>query len=140
MLCILFSKQQFLVIFSSHPFESIGNHNLQTIFEELIKFPFVLQSLMQWSLSFALYVQHGFLWYTRKYSFICHVNSVILQKPIHLPIALTAVESSLYAPITKVPAVVSPPKPSPLPRLQLLFTEHSNEASLSSHQELDSLR
>lgn len=43
MLCILFSKWQFLVIFNSHPFESTGSHNLQTIFEDLI-FSFVLQS------------------------------------------------------------------------------------------------
>lgn len=67
MLCILFSKWQFLVIFNSHPFESTGSHNLQTIFEDLIIFSFVLQSFTQWRLSFALYVQHGFLWYTHKY-------------------------------------------------------------------------
>lgn len=107
---ISFSKWQFLVIFNSHPFESTGSHNLPTIFEDLIIFPFVLQSLTQWSLSFTLYIQHGFLWYTHKHSYICLVNSVTLQKSIHLLTALAAVESSLYAPITNVPAVLHHPK------------------------------
>lgn len=54
-----------------------------------------------------------FSWCTHKYLFICHVNRVTLQKPIHPLLPWLWCGESLYAPITNLPDVfLDPSHPS----------------------------
>lgn len=132
---VSYSKWQFLVLFSSHPFESIGSHNLQTIFEDLIIFPFVLQSVIK--RSFLLFYMYNMVFFgTPPSSPSSAMWTVWLYKSPS--ISLVPWRCCGEWPLCshyKRACCVSPPKPSHLLPLQLMFTEHSNEASLSSHQE-----